>query len=54
MDLDYDMAYFMQHGKYPPPRVRKKTVPAKGDWETINEPDQYYCWQGTRIPQWFE
>ena len=18
------------------------------------EPDAYYCWQGTRIPQWFE
>jgi hypothetical protein len=21
-------------------------------WET--KQDEYYCWQGTRIPQWFE
>jgi hypothetical protein len=19
-----------------------------------NKPDEWYCWQGTRIPQWFE
>lgn len=21
-------------------------------WE--NQPDEYYCWRGSRIPQWFE
>lgn len=52
--LDYDTAYFMRYGKYPPPRERKKAIPPKVDWETIYEPDPYYCWQGTRIPQWFE
>ena len=49
MDLDFDTAYFMQHGKYPPPRERTKTVPPEGDWEKMHEPDQYICWQGKWI-----
>ena len=33
-----------------------KTLPIEEitmGWEE-EEPDKYYCWQGTRIPQWFE
>lgn len=33
-----------------------KTIPIKQitmGWEEP-EPDKFYCWQGTRIPQWFE
>jgi hypothetical protein len=33
-----------------------KTIPTKEitmGWEEP-EPDKYYCWQGKRIPQWFE
>jgi hypothetical protein len=29
--------------------------PPEGTGTPIDsEPDPYYCWQGTRIPQWFE
>ena len=29
--------------------------PPKGTGTPIGtEPDPYYCWQGSRIPQWFE
>lgn len=54
-DLDYEIGYFMKHGTYPP-REENKCVyaPAEYDWEQLNEPDSYYCWQGTRLPQWFE
>lgn len=37
-------------------RLYIKTLPKKEitmGWEEP-EPDKYYCWQGTRIPQWFE
>lgn len=53
--LDYDTAYFLKYGVNPP-QVKKKCIstPAKFDWEKTNEPDPYYCWRGTRIPQWFE
>ena len=34
-----------------------KTLPQEEEitmgWEEP-EPDKFYCWQGTRIPQWFE
>ena len=53
--LDYDTAYFMKYGKNPPYRKKDcKFTPPEFDWEVAYEPDPYYCWQGSRIPQWFE
>ncbi|MCM1338892.1 MAG: hypothetical protein NC191_04415 [Muribaculaceae bacterium] len=53
--LDYNTAYFLKYGKIPPYlRNECSYAPASFDWEQDNKPDPYYCWQGTRIPQWFE
>lgn len=60
--LDYDTAYFMKYGKRPPAIKEEKTIKCFDDaylaeslaYEIMYEPDEYYCWQGTRIPQWFE
>lgn len=41
MDLDYDMAYFMRYGKYPPPRERDITV-LQENWETYELGEELY------------
>lgn len=53
--LDYNTAYFMKYGKNAPMFTNNcKQAPAEFDWERTNSPDEYYCWQGCRIPLWFE
>ena len=53
--LDYNTAYFMKYGKNAPMYEKHcKFAPAEFDWEVAYEPDPYYCWRGSRIPQWFE
>lgn len=49
-----DVLYCFIHGQNPPPKEKCQHAPAEFDWESANEPDPYYCWQGTRLPQWFE
>lgn len=54
MNID-DALYCFIHGHNPLPKEKTcKQAQAQIDWETIHEPDPYYCWQGTRLPQWFE
>lgn len=53
--LDYDTAYFLKYGEKAPYREERCTrKEAAFDWEQVNESAPYYCWQGTRLPQWFE
>lgn len=54
-ECDHETGYFLEYGKYPPIKEKECIfAPAEFDWEKANEPDTYYCWQGTRLPQWFE
>ena len=53
-ECDEEMAYFLKYGKIKPYKKTCLYEPAKHDYETDNEPPPYYCWQGSRIPQWFE
>lgn len=54
-ECDYETGYFLTHGQYPPKEDNHCiSTPAEYDKERHCEPDPYYCWQGTRIPQWFE
>ena len=53
--LDYNTAYFMKYGRNAPVFKNDcKLAPSEFDWEITYQPDEYYCWQGSRIPQWFE
>ncbi len=53
--LDYNTAYFLKYGKNAPYRKKECAYqPPEFDWETMHNPPPYYCWHGSRIPQWFE
>lgn len=53
--LDYNTAYFLKYGKNAPYKKKEcKYTPPEFDWEQVNKQDEFYCWRGTRIPQWFE
>ena len=51
-ECDEDIAYILKYGKPKPyKRPECKYAPPE-EWEI--KQDEYYCWRGTRIPQWFE
>lgn len=54
-ECDRETAYYLKFGRILPITGKgKPKPPTEFDWEQINEPDHYYCWQGTKMPQWFE
>lgn len=53
-ECDEEIAYFMKLGKLKPYKKNCAFKTAEFDWERNNKPDEYYCWQGSRIPLWFE
>ena len=53
-ECDEEIAYFLKHGKNKPYKRTCKNTQPQHDYERDNEPEPYYLWQGTRIPQWFE
>lgn len=53
-ECDAETAYYLQYGTYPKYEYNCTVVPPAYDKETDFTPDTYYCWYGTRIPQWFE
>lgn len=56
-ECDEDLAYFFRYGKIKPVKRNKRYGLTDDDIDYhIHEEDidTYYCWQGTRIPCWFE
>lgn len=57
-ECDEETAYFLMHGKLKPyERSNCQYGLSENDIDYHlheNRPDEYYCWQGTRIPCWFE
>lgn len=53
-ECDAEIAYYLKHGKMLAIHNKSTPKPAEFDWEKAYEQDSYHCWQGTRIPQWFE
>ena len=43
---------FQEPKRYPIPFIFPNVDRSDEGWES--QPDEYYCWQGSRIPQWFE
>lgn len=56
-ECDENIAYFLKYGKIKPLERTCKYGLTDDDIDYYihdNKPDEYYCWQGTRIPCWFE
>jgi hypothetical protein len=57
-ECDEETAYFLMHGKLKPykrPNCQYGLSENDIDYHLHeSRPDEYYCWQGTRIPCWFE
>jgi hypothetical protein len=53
-ECDAETAYYLKHGTKPEYKYNCTASPPDCNWEKAYEPDPYYCWHGTRIPQWFE
>lgn len=49
--LDYNTAYFLKYGKNAPVLKKEgKFTPPEFDWERVNEPAQFECYRGWRMP----
>ena len=56
-ECDYEIAHFMKCGVYPKVTNTCKYGLTDDDIDFYTHKqnfDEYYCWRGTRIPQWFE
>lgn len=57
IECDEETAYFLKYGKHKVHEKKCKQGLTSDDIDYYihdNKQDKYYCWQGTRIPKWFE
>ena len=56
LDENEDLSEYWNEVPEPNPDPRPVIFPnvdrSDEHWET--QPDEYYCWRGTRLPLWFE
>lgn len=56
-ECDEETAYFLKYGEMKP--IKRSCQYGLNDDDIDyyihdKRPDEYYCWQGTQIPRWFE